>query len=261
MIITLHGQDAYRRKKKLEELVTSFLKKNSSLAYEIIDALDDNAFQKASVFLATTSLFQDSKLIVLKNWISELNHTSLKSLFKNILNDKTVVIISDETDKITKDIQFLSAKPNLVQEFKKLGAGDFSEFIHQESKKRNMNLEAKIIEYLSRAFNGDSWGVTEELNKLSLINSSPITLDLLKNCGIFIENDFFSYISGWFRKSYIEKLATLERLFNFKNDSAKIFNILAYQDPGQIRRFADYDIEIKSGKIEYNEALLELSLQ
>lgn len=260
MIITLYGQDLYRRKKKLDELTAGFLKKNSNLTFEIIDASEEDSMQKMQSFLTAQSLFQDFKLIVIKNALSELNHSRLKLILKNATDDKVIVIISDENDKITKDIQFLTIKPNLTQEFSKLSPIKFTEFIREEAKTRNVRFEEKALDYLSKAFNGDSWGVVEELNKLALMDGSPIGIDILKKNGISIEYDFFGYISGWFRKSIAERLLSFERLLDARNDPAKIFNILAYQDQSQLRRFADYDVEIKSGKLEYEEALLELAL-
>ena len=56
------------------------------------------------------------------------------------------------------------------------------------------------------------------------------------------------------------KISTLERLLAEKGDGAKIFNVLAYQKKEHIVQFADYDVAIKSGKIDYEEALLDFVL-
>jgi hypothetical protein len=59
-----------------------------------------------------------------------------------------------------------------------------------------------------------------------------------------------------------QRLAILEKLLE-SGDPAMIFNILAvspYADADWKKRIADYDASIKSGKLEYEEVLLELSL-
>ena len=56
----------------------------------------------------------------------------------------------------------------------------------------------------------------------------------------------------------------LEKLFISSEEPAKIFNILAGLDrlPDElIRRLADYDIAVKSGKLDYEEILLSLVLE
>jgi len=42
--------------------------------------------------------------------------------------------------------------------------------------------------------------------------------------------------------------------------AAKIFNILAAQAGEKIPRMADYDIAVKSGKLDYEEVLLDLAI-
>lgn len=261
MIITLFGPDAYRRKKKLDELIKSYIEKRANLALEVVDAEDENALESAKSFLMSSSLFQDAKLVVIKNAISGSDQGQFKKLFKNIAStEESILIISDDTKLITKDLSFLKEKPNKAQEFANLNYKEFVLFIKEEAVSRAISLSSDVMEYLARAFLNNSWGVIKELEKLSLLESSEITKKLIKNSGVSIEGDFFSYVSYWFRKPIAERLLNLENLFASKNDAAKIFNILAYQDPSQIRRFADYDVEIKSGKLEYEEALLELAL-
>ncbi|MDP1689297.1 MAG: hypothetical protein Q8L47_04185 [bacterium] len=261
MIITLYGPDAYRRNKKLDQLILSYTEKRANLALEVVDAEDEDGLERARSFLVSSSLFQDTKLVVIKNAISGTDQGQFKKLFKNIvITEESTLIISDDTKLITKDLSFLKDKPNRVQEFANLNNREFVTFIGEEAKARNINIPNDVVEYLARAFLNNSWGVTQELDKLSLLKSSEITKKLIKNSGVNIEGDFFAYISYWFRKPVSERLLNLESLFASKNDAAKIFNILAYQDQSQLRRFADYDVEIKSGKLEYEEALLELAL-
>jgi len=47
-----------------------------------------------------------------------------------------------------------------------------------------------------------------------------------------------------------------------KDDPARVFNSLAYRlgSEGEARLYADYDVAVKSGKLEYEEVLLELAL-
>lgn len=261
MIITLQGPDAYRRKKKLDEITARYLEGNAHLAFEVIDAEEDGALDRAMVFWRTPSLFQDAKLLVIKQAFAMADHGHFKKFLKDAASgEEATLLLSDDTKQISREFSFLKEKPNLVQEFLYLHATEFASFVRDEAASRNLTIEKNSLEYLAHAFAGDSWGVIRELEKLALLKTSTISIDILKNCGVHTEGDFFSYISGWFRKSVPLRLLNLENLLASKNDPAKIFNVLAYQDQGQLRRFADYDVEIKSGRLEYEEALLELAL-
>ena len=60
-----------------------------------------------------------------------------------------------------------------------------------------------------------------------------------------------------------QRLITLERLFQMREEPVKIFNILAsrtYLSFEDLQKMADYDIMVKSGKMEYEEVLLDLIL-
>ena len=63
--------------------------------------------------------------------------------------------------------------------------------------------------------------------------------------------------------AFKSKGKTLEELFERGIDSAMIFNIFAaspYLNQDQKITMADYDAAIKSGKLEYDEVLLDMML-
>ncbi len=60
-----------------------------------------------------------------------------------------------------------------------------------------------------------------------------------------------------------EKIEALEELFFAREEPAKIFNILAsrnYLSPEMLKKLADYDVAVKSGKMDYDEVLVDLAL-
>ena len=65
---------------------------------------------------------------------------------------------------------------------------------------------------------------------------------------------------SWSR-SWAEKLGLLEKPFPSEKEATYIFNSLAYIAKGKdIVRMADYDVAVKSGNLEYEEALLDFVL-
>jgi hypothetical protein len=56
------------------------------------------------------------------------------------------------------------------------------------------------------------------------------------------------------------RLRALETLLAQSDPAAKIFNILASQWKEKTLQIADYDFAVKSGKLEYEEAVLDLVL-
>ncbi|MFB6212896.1 MAG: hypothetical protein ABEI53_03745, partial [Candidatus Magasanikbacteria bacterium] len=61
--------------------------------------------------------------------------------------------------------------------------------------------------------------------------------------------------------SLISQVETLERLINRGETNSHVFNLLGYQAKGKsARKLADLDVKIKSGKLDYEEALLSFLL-
>jgi len=64
------------------------------------------------------------------------------------------------------------------------------------------------------------------------------------------------------QKDFSKKLVILEQLFLQKEEPARLFNSLVYQVRGNdILRLADYDVSVKSGGLEYEEALLDFVIE
>jgi len=64
-------------------------------------------------------------------------------------------------------------------------------------------------------------------------------------------------------KTIKERLSALELFLGDRGDDpARVFNSIAYRlgSAGEAEKFANYDVAIKSGKLEYEEILLEIAL-
>ena len=99
-----------------------------------------------------------------------------------------------------------------------------------------------------------------EIEKASLLGKKEISAQNLRTLGVKKRGAFFELLSGWGIKSAGERMLNLEVLFADREDPTKIFNMLAYTDPARIARFADLDVAVKSGSLDYEEALVSLAL-
>ena len=271
MIIFLYGPDSYRRRKKLNEIMDQYKKKHLALnigKFDFTENDGDGEFFKLQEFSLADSLFESEKLIIAEDifeWISKENQKKTAEFLKSNLENKKMTIIISSAKAPIKAFDFLLEKPSLFQEFENFEGDKLKFFIKKESEERKIKFEPKAISFLADVFIGDSWGLINELDKFSLFNKKFFSVDDLKN---FIDyykpissSDFFIKIKNFFfSHSLAQKLENLEFLLE-SEDSAKIFNFLASfssNQPVLIQKFADYDVAIKSGKMEYEEALLDL---
>lgn len=266
MIIYLYGPDSYRRQEKLNEYIERYKEKYASGAgFFYLDKEED--LIRFKDFCKSRSLFEPSKLGAVFNF-NELEKGGLKefaSLIKENLNNKDLTLILNGDKKPTKEFSFLLKEPIICHNFDTLEGAELRKFLDIEVKKRKIELDPKSKELILSGLGNNSWEIVSALDKLSLLDEKSIDQKTLeKHIDLMPALDVFGHINKM-REGYSvgSRLNTLEELFERGADSAMIFNLFSaspYLNKEQKIMMADYDAAIKSGKLEYDEVLLDLIL-
>jgi len=258
MIIFLYGPDDYRRAQKRKELTAEFLKKRSLQGTGVFDLADGDAFDNLEEFLANQQLFESAKFAVLENAF-EAGPARLAKTIQPFADSKTTTVLLSEREKPIKALAFLLKKPVLFQEFKNLTGEFFERFAALEAKKNDIAFDPAALRYLAAVFAGDSWGLATEIQKLAGLGSEITKHDLYK-FDFEIAPAYWPLVMGVRSSDMRSRFSSLETLFAQGDPPPKIFNILASQWRDKTRELAEYDFAIKSGKLEYDDALLALIL-
>ncbi len=267
MIIFLYGPDSYRRQEKLKEYVERYEAKYNALSLSHFYLNQESGLEKLKDFSKSQSLFESSRVCVV--WgIGDLEgkgEKDLINLLKENLKSKDLTLIINEGKKPTKEFNFLLKEPVISNKFENLSGNELQDFLEKEIKKREIVLDKESQNLLMAAYSGDTWGLVTELDKLSLLDGKKINKKILENhLDIFLPVNIYDVIYKMRdSKSAGARLSLLEELFSRSEDPAMIFNITAissYADKKWKESVADYDAAIKSGKLEYQEALLDLIL-
>lgn len=247
MVIYLFGPDSYRRGEKLREVVSEYEKKHSRLTIERFDLEEEGAKENLAEFLASTSLFEPTKLAV----VSGLETTDKKfgDSLKLCLEDKntTLVVVADK--KLGKDFAWLQESRH-AQEFEHLESSPYLAWAKKEAEKRGAKISPETLRLLRETYAGDSWGLITELEKISLGGKFEGGLDI---------PEFFPLVQRIKGSGTLpQRLSALAHALDHE-DPAAVFNVAAsIASPEQKVKFADYDVAVKSGKLEYEEVLLDL---
>ncbi|MGC9610667.1 MAG: DNA polymerase III subunit delta [Minisyncoccia bacterium] len=271
MIYFLYGPDSYQRNEKLNSAIAEYRKKypESDMASFDLREEPDN-WVKAKDFLNQPSMFVDSKVLIIKesgavpaaggekDWI--------KTLKSGLELPRTFIFISDAS-KPLKAFEFLTQSPSRDQFFGELEERELESFVKAEATVKKITFERNSLDfflgYLSAA-RERSWIAVNELEKIRLMNPpQPVNLADLKKIIIsgFKDEVFDVARSIMWSRTWMEKLKLLERLFIQKKEPAYVFNSLAVLAKGdELIKLADYDVSVKSGNLEYEEALLDFIL-
>jgi len=278
MIIYLYGPDSYRRQIELNRIIEEYKQKYSNLSYNYFDLENPEEFSRLEEFGGQLLIFDNQKLAVLKN-IFNIELEKIKKFLNTYLNDKSFTLLISEEDVPPPALNFLVEKAFLIKSFEYLKGDKWRFFIQKEAQKRNISITQKALNFLAEAFEGDTWGLINELDKIGLIKTQInadssvdkhrylIDVSDLEKIGDYRYEapNIFEYINAISKGGSLSKrIVALEKLFLAQEEPVKIFNIFAslkFLPVRLIQKLADYDVMVKLGKLDYEEVLLDLVLQ
>ena len=258
MIIFLHGPDDYRRIQKKRWFLAEFEKKYSAAAIGYFDMEADGAPAKLAEFAANQSIFETAKLAVVENAF-ELEADKLAKLLKPLVDLKGTTILISVREKPVKALAFLLEKPVITHLFEALAGSEMVAFLAEQAKRFGITLAPATAQFLATIYAGNSWAAVTELEKLSALKRSIEKKDL-DVLDLEAAPNYWALLNGMKSFDGRARLFALEKLLALGDAPAKLFNILAAQAGEKAPRMASYDLSIKSGRVDYEEALLDLVL-
>ncbi len=261
MFIFLYGPDDYRRIQKKREIIAEFIKKHSALGLGVFDLDTATGVDDFFGFAQNQSIFETAKLAVLENAF-ELETAKLAKLLKPLVAEKGTTVLLAERDKPVKALAFLLEKPSLAQKFENLEGVEWVAFIKAEAEKIGLKLADSAAQFLGIVYQGNSWALVTELQKLNSFKAATaIQKSDLDSFDLEAAPNYWALLNGMKSLDARTRLFALEKLLSTNDPPAKIFNILAAQVGEKTPLMAAYDLAVKSGKLDYEEVLLDLALR
>jgi len=259
MLLFLYGPDDYRRFQKKQDLAAEFKKKHSDLGIGSFDFENKDAIESFQNFVRNQSIFETAKLALVENAF-EMEAKQLAKLLRPFLQEKSINVLLSERDKPVKTLSFLIEKPAFFQKFENLEGATWEQFVVMAAQKHNVALDADAVKFLATVYEGNTWGLVTELQKLSALKSTINKKDL-EQLNLEAAPNYWALLNGVKNADVRTRLYAFEKLLALNDPPAKLFNMLASQWQQKLRRFAEFDFLVKSGKLEYEEVLLEAVLE
>jgi DNA polymerase-3 subunit delta len=199
MIIFLYGEDTFRSSQKLNEIISHYKEiHKSGLNLRFMD-LSENDFQGFKNSAKTISMFDEKKLIVLKN-VSN-NEKFQEDFLKNIkqfADPADVFLFFEEgVPESNKFFKFLIGKTK-SQEFDFLEGARLRNWAKKEFEEYKAKIEINALEELIEFVGNDLWRMENEIKKLaSFKNGKLIQKEDVENLiKPKIETDIFETIDA-----------------------------------------------------------------
>lgn len=260
MIIFLYGGDAYRRDQKKKAIIQDFLTKHEEGGLDFFDLEEDKEINRLTDFLRGQSMFEPFKLAVISELFA-VKDKAFQKWIQSFTNRERSILLILEDNAPKKESEYLLKKPVFFQHFPHLEGAEWQRFFSHEAKERGIAFEEKASELLRTLHAKDSWGLVTELEKLRFLGKKTVTAGDLQGLGAQSTPIFWETLNGLKSNDLGRRLFAFERTLSAREPAAKTFNILGSQWKERLPFFAHADMLIKSGKFEYEEAVLELLLQ
>lgn len=256
MLIVLTGQDDYRRLEKQKAICAVFAQKHPSSEIGRIDGAAAGAFESLRECAARQSMFDAARLVCVdRAW--ECEEKGYTAFLKAAAAIPGVTIVLSDGAKPPKAIAAL-AKGVQMQEFEFLAGAPWDAYVALKAKESGVVLDADAKKLLAAAFVKNTWGLVTELGKLRGVegNVSRGALDYLRGTSA---PEFWPLVNALRGPAPERRVSALEYMLA-ADAPQKLFYVLAYQI-GDLPRMAAYDQAIKSGKLDYEEALTDLAIR
>lgn len=233
MIYFIYGEDSYRSKRKLEEIIKGYKKVHKSGLNLIYIDVNDGDFKDFYNNLKITSMFAEKKLMILKN-VFENNKFQEEFLenIKNLEELKDIVVIYEDNapDQRTKFFKALQ-KTTKCQEFNFLQPAVLSKWVLDSFEMNKVKINSDALNLMVSFIGSDLWRMSNEINKLSNYRKNSTIkkedVELLINPDI--ENDIFKTIDALVSKDKKLALSLLHKHLDDGEAPLKLLAMISYQ--------------------------------
>src|SRR3989344_2483631 len=173
MIYILYGEDSYRSREKLSEIIEAYrAKAKGVLDIEQFDAEDDDAAMLPKLG-QSHSLFQKKKLIGV-SYLSRGSESFLKRLKQAIQewkdDENTIVVLWDDAEKKSAAKWLAVAEPAAknAHEYKSMTPKEASKWLTLFLENQMLSLDQKAADELAAKFSQDTWRLANEAGKAAM---------------------------------------------------------------------------------------------
>ena len=233
MIIFLYGQDSYRAKEKLKEIIEEYKTKHKSgLNLIQLDVKEIN-FEDFFNNFKITSMFDEKKLIILKDIFKNLKfQEKFSDSIENLKNIKDIIVIyeKDSVDQRSKFYKLLK-KEAKCQEFCLLPPAMLKKWIKQEFEKYGAKINQEAEDLLFEFVGNNLWQLENEIKKLADYKSSAVIKreDVELHIRPKIENDIFLTIDALASKNKVQALNFLHKHIESGENPLYLLSMIGYQ--------------------------------
>ncbi|MFH1423617.1 MAG: DNA polymerase III subunit delta [Candidatus Nealsonbacteria bacterium] len=233
MIIFLYGEDTYRSRKKLEEIVAHYKEiHKSGLNLRYLDGKNID-FQDIKSELQTVSMFKEKKLLILMGVFS---NQGLKDGFlkdsKRFVDSDNVILFYEEKGGLTRDPLFTFLKKQAQsQEFELLSGLKVKNWLKAEFERLKTRIDPMALELMVNFAGNDLWQLANDVQKLVAYKGGREIA--VKDVRLFVkpkvETDIFKTIDAISLKNKKQAFSLLHKHLERGDNPSYLLSMINFQ--------------------------------
>jgi len=236
MIIFIYGEDSYRARHKLKEIIEEHKKiRKSGLNLKYIDCSrkDGSVLDEFKNNVRQTSMFQEKKLVAVFNPFSdkEFKEKFLEQA-ESFLSSKDIILLYEDKKIDGRDalFNFLKKKAK-CQKFDLLAGKKLENWARNEFSSAKAKIEEGALQKIIGYVGSDLWRMSNEIRKLADFGAGKIIKE--KDVALLvkpkIETDIFNTIDGLAQKNKSQAIRLIQRHLEKGDSASYLFSMINFQ--------------------------------
>lgn len=228
MIIFLYGEDTYRMKEKLKEIVDKYKKVRTSglnLKY-----FNGESFKDFKDDIRQATMFKEKKLAIVLNPFENEEFKEKLLEHKEFLESDDLIVIYQE-GKINKNnaLRKYLIKNTKSQEFEPLTYAKLRNWAKNEFEEYNTEIDAQALDKLIEYVGNDLWRMSNEIKKLSSYKKYIEVKDIRLLIRSSTETDIFKTIEAIAQKNKKQALSLLHQHIEKGDSPVYLLSMINFQ--------------------------------
>ena len=178
MIFLLYGDDNFRARLKLQEMIDQYKKvRRGGLDLFFFDFQENDNLDDFIHKLRTAPMFSKKRLFVLKNVLVLSEKQTVKPLLdflKSYKGEETLIFFETASFKVSNTLFGFLKKNATIQEFKPLSASLTIKWLKNEVGRLGGKIDEKAVRILAADLGNDLWALNNEIKKLVCLKGDKI---------------------------------------------------------------------------------------
>jgi len=232
MIIFLHGEDIYRLRQKLNEIIDRYQEiHQSGLNLKYFDFQKDSLEDFRDAF-RSFSMFDEKKLIIARNaFSSSETESGLKEILKKFQKSKDIILFYEEKVDQKKTLFKFLKKYGKIQRFDLLSGKKLANWVKKELEKHSTKIDQDALSLLLEYAGENTWQLSNEIKKLADYKNKKkiIKEDVKALVRPKIETDIFETIDAIAANNKKRALALIQNHLRKGDSPSYILAMISFQ--------------------------------